>query len=306
MSASDPEESVPETDPDADIDGDSTAAEQTREAQAELERLRVENERLRREYDRSRKVEYGRTAVGLAVVGVAALVGAIAFPVVREVLLIVGSIGLFAAVLTRFLMPEQFLPIDVAEGVYNGVAESRRGLIGELGLTGDPAYISTEEGSIRLFVPQYDETPLPDPEDVRSAFVVSERDGQRGVTFTPTGAALFREFKRTLQEPLADRPSEVAFQLSEGLSGGLELVDPGDIDVEAATTSVTVELSDPPFGDASRIDHPLVSFVGVGLATALKASVTVADIRVDDDRATVTYTWETETVASGPTETGEE
>jgi len=90
------------------------------------------------------------------------------------------------------------------------------------------------------------------------------------------------------------------------LSGGLELVDPGDVDVEAATASVTVELSDPPFGDASRIDHPLVSFVGVGLATALKASVTVADIRVDDDRATVTYTWETETVASGPTETGEE
>jgi hypothetical protein len=258
-----------------------------------VQRLRAENERLRREYQRSRRVEYDRTAAGLAVLGVVGVAAGAALPIVREVLLVLGGIGLFAAVLTRFLAPEQFVPLDVAEGLYDATAETRADLVAELELAGDPRYVPTTEG-VRLFVPRRDGASLPEAEALRSTLVVPD-DSRRGVAFSPAGETLFDEFRWTLDGSLGESPGAVAARLADGLTEGLELVERASVDVDAAGRRVSMRLSGVPFGSVDRFDHPVVSFVGVGLATGLDTTVSVADARLDEDDALVAYTWDAAT-----------
>jgi hypothetical protein len=293
MSESDPDEAEPPAD-DRDS-GERTGADRL-ESRDEMARLRAENERLRNEYDRTRCVQYRQTAVGLAGVGGVALVAGALFPTAREVFVVLGGIGFFAAVLTWLITPERFLPADIAEGVYDAVHTSRRDLVTELDLADELVYVPLVEGDIvRLFVPQYEGMPLPEDALLREALVVPDRGDERGVTFTPTGTTLYREFAHSLKEPLADDPLNAALQLADGISDGLEVVDRSAIDVEVTFKEdrLSIELIDPPFGDADRFDHPVVSFVGIGLANATQRPVHVADVVVSDERSLVTYSWET-------------
>jgi hypothetical protein len=292
MSEADGQRGVSDGQPDIRFDEEGMTSAETLQDTAELERLRVENERLREEYRRARRVEYGRTALGLGLVGVLAVGAGVVFPTAREVLLIIGAIGLFSAVLTRFVTPGQFLPVGVAEGVYDAVDESRGALVAELGLDGSARYVPLDEGStVRLFVPQNDQVPLPSAEDLRSTLVVSQDTSRRGVAFTPTGRTLFREFEDTLQGALSETPRSAAQELAEGLTDGLELVDSADVEVDTDGRRVSLRLRDVPFGAVDRIDHPVVSFVGVGLATGLGTAVSVADARRDESEAVVSYVW---------------
>jgi hypothetical protein len=292
MSEADGQREASDSQPDVRFDEEGMASAETLRDTAELERLQVENERLREEYHRARRVEYGRTALGLGVVGILAVGAGVLFPSAREVLLIIGAIGLFSAVLTRFVTPGQFLPVDVAEGVYDAVDESRAALVAELGLGGDSRYVPLDDGStVRLFVPKSDEVPLPDDEDLRSTLVVSQDTPRRGVAFTPTGRTLFREFEDTLQGELSETPRSAAQELAEGLTDGLELVDSVDVEVDTDSRRVSLRLRDVPFGAVDRVDHPVVSFVGVGLATGLGTPISVADARRDESEAVVSYVW---------------
>jgi hypothetical protein len=280
--------------PDISLDEPMSERDQVAMASERVQQLRAENGRLRREYQHAKRVEYGRTAIGLAAVGVVAVGGAALFPSVREVLLIIGSIGLFAAVLTRFLTPERFLPVDVAEGIYDSVDETRGALVAELELVGDPRYVPTEGPGVRLYVPQREAAALPESADLQSTLVVPEDDDRRGVAFSPSGKTLFREFRRTLSGSLGETPRSAARQLAEGASEGLELVDSAKVEVDTAGQRVTMRLSGVPFGAVDRMDHPVVSFVGVGLATGLGTAVSVADARRDGDESLVTFTWDGE------------
>ncbi|WP_318568711.1 hypothetical protein [Salinigranum marinum] len=280
--------------PDISLDEPVSERDQMAMASERVQQLRAENGRLRREYQHAKRVEYGRTAIGLAAVGVVAVGGAALFPSVREVLLIIGSIGLFSAVLTRFLTPERFLPVDVAEGIYDSVDETRGALVAELELVGDAQYVPTEGPGVRLYVPQREAASLPDSADLQSTLVVPEDDDRRGVAFSPSGKTLFREFRRTLSGSLGDTPRSAARQLAEGASEGLELVDSANVEVDTAGQRVTMRLSGVPFGAVDRMDHPIVSFVGVGLATGLQTAVSVADARRDGDESVVTFTWDGE------------
>jgi hypothetical protein len=292
MSEADGQREASDSQPDVRFDEEGMASAETLRDTAELERLQVENERLREEYHRARRVEYGRTALGLGVVGILAVGAGVLFPSAREALLIIGAIGLFSAVLTRFVTPGQFLPVDVAEGVYDAVDESRAALVAELGLGGDSRYVPLDDGStVRLFVPKSDEVPLPDDEDLRSTLVVSQDTPRRGVAFTPTGRTLFREFEDTLQGELSETPRSAAQELAEGLTDGLELVDSVDVEVDTDSRRVSLRLRDVPFGAVDRVDHPVVSFVGVGLATGLGTPISVADARRDESEAVVSYVW---------------
>jgi hypothetical protein len=292
MSEADGQREASDSQPDVRFDEEGMASAETLRDTAELERLQVENERLREEYHRARRVEYGRTALGLGVVGILAVGAGVLFPSAREALLIIGAIGLFSAVLTRFVTPGQFLPVDVAEGVYDAVDESRGALVAELGLSGSARYVPLDEGStVRLFVPQNDQVPLPSAGDLRSTLVVSQDTPRRGVAFTPTGRTLFREFEDTLQGELSETPRSAAQELAEGLTDGLELVDSVDVEVDTDSRRVSLRLRDVPFGAVDRVDHPVVSFVGVGLATGLGTPISVADARRDESEAVVSYVW---------------
>jgi hypothetical protein len=277
---------------DIQFDDDGTVSSEGLEDAAELERLQVENERLRRRYRQVHRVGYGRTALGLGLVGLLAIGAAVLFPSAREVLLIIGAIGLFSAVLTRFITPGQFLPVDIAEGVFDAVDESRGSLVAELGLRGNTRYVPLDDGTtVRLFVPQNDEVPLPSADDLRSTLVVPQDAPRRGVAFTPTGRTLFREFESALQGTLSETPRSAAQELAEGLTDGLELVDRADVEVDTGGRRVSLRFRGVPFGSVDRMDHPVVSFVGVGLATALQTPVSVADAHRDNGEAVVSYVW---------------
>jgi hypothetical protein len=251
---------------------------------AQLDLLQEENRRLRREYARARQQSYRRTALGLALVGIVAAGAGVLFPGARTVLFALGATGLFGALLTYYLTPERFISVSVGEAVYSALATNGTALRDDLGLA-DSVYIPRgASDDVRLFAPQADtddETALPDDADLEPGFVIT--DTTRGLALVPTGDALFDEFERSLTGPLADAPSALAEQLSDGLVEQFELVDGTDVD--ASHKRVTVGISGSAYGDVGRFDHPVASFLAAGFArgfeVATTAEVTEADGRAD-------------------------
>ena len=251
------------------------------EQSAQLELLAEENRRLRAEYTRARQSQYRRTAIGLAATGVCALLGGLLFPDSREVLVAFGATGLFGAVLTYVLTPEQFVAANVGERVYAASAANGAAIATELGLQDDRIYVPDDNGDTALYIPLSSDYDLPTTAD--GPFVL-EADS-RGLRFEPTGATLFEEVQRTLTGELATTPGPLVTQLCEALTEQFELADSATPDVDAATGRVTVAITNSSFGDVDRFDHPIASLLAVGLATGLgrsiELSVTAGDERSD-------------------------
>src|SRR5699024_5189946 len=119
--------------------GDERSTESS-ELAAQIDVLREENQRLREEYARARRTQYRRTALALAAVGLLATLGGVALPDSRTVLFALGGTGLFAAALTRYLTPEQFISASVGEGIYGSLAATEAALVAELGLQDERLY----------------------------------------------------------------------------------------------------------------------------------------------------------------------
>jgi len=259
----------------------------------ELARLETENERLRAEYARSRQAQYRQTAVALGAVGVLAAVGAVLFAGARTVLFALAGTGIFLGILTYYLAPEQFLPAAVGRDVYGAMAATHEKMVSELGLSDDRVYIPTPEGGVRLYVPQRSAGALPEGEAVEEAFVVF--DGGRGLSLRPTGEGLYGEFERALSGDLAATPAETGSQLTDALVEQFELV--ASVEQSASGSAeegqLTVGVVDSAYGPLDRFDHPIVSFLGVGLARALGTPVAVTVARDGNDRvdAVVTCRW---------------
>lgn len=264
-----------------------TSTEATPDDQAaafdEFDELRARNallaerlDQLRAEYTRARQSAYRRTAVGFFLVGLLALGGGFAFPGSRTVLFALGGTGVFVGLLTVFLTPERFLAADVGEGVYAAHAATGEALTAELGLSDDRVYVptSTPDDPVRLYVPQRSTDALVDDEALRSVFVVSD-DDRRGLSLTPTGGALFAEFERVLVGDLGTVPDELAGQLVDGLREGFELVEAASWELDADATQLTFGLSGCAYGSLQRFDHPIVSFLAVGVARGLDEPVRV-------------------------------
>lgn len=274
------------------------AAPEAAELRARIDLLAAENRRLRREYARARRSQYRRSALGLFVVGAVALAGAALFPVTRDVLLVVGSIGVFAAVLTFYLTPERFVPASVGGGVYEARAETGAALVAALGLTATRVYVPTGDGADAeqpawLFVPQHQEYEIPPVDALERPFVVTDDERRRGVSLAPTGGALFTEFSRALSGPLAETPRPLSDQLADALVEQFELVESIGVEVDTEGKRITVAVSGSTYGDVDRFDHPVVSFLGVGMAVGLDRPV-VTDVAAGDDRSDhlVTVRWE--------------
>ncbi len=278
--------------PEADSAEDHSVAD----LRAHLELLEAENRQLREEFVRARQSRYRRTALGLALLGGIAVVGGVVFPAARPVLFSLGATGLFGALLTYYLTPERFLAAGVAEGVYDAVARTGGAIVSELGLQDDRLYVPLDRPDRRaaLFVPQHADDTIPDADALDATFVVTEEERSRGVAFAPTGDALFREFERSLAGPLADEPARVAEQLADGLREDVELAESVRVE-EVGEDALVVALSGSAIDDVTRFDHPVVSFLGVGLAVGLDHAVSI-EVHADTDRADVLVrcSWETD------------
>jgi hypothetical protein len=257
--------------PDADVETEDAA-----ELAARIELLEAENRRLREEYARARRSNYRRTAFGMGAIGAVALLGALAFPANATVLVSLAAIGFFGALLTYYLTPERFVAATVGEGVYAATAENGDAIVGELGLSERRRYLPREAATreATLYVPQDGDDPLPDADALDSTFVVGE-DGARGLALRPVGGALFTEFERALAGPLAGEPGPLADQLADGLTAEFELADAVVPDLEESGSGCAFGIDGSAFGAVDRFDHPIASFLAVGLAVGLDQPVDV-------------------------------
>lgn len=258
---------------------------------AELERLREQNRRLRAEYDAILRRGYRRSALGMAALGALALGGATVFPTQATVLIALGGTGLFAGVLTYYLTPERFVAVSVGERINRAHTRTVAELIDELGLSGERWYVPTPDQPeyARLFVPQ--QADVEPPSSVTDTLVVSEDPDGRGLAVIPTGDGLYDHFVETVTgEPAAD-PAVVARQLSDAIVESFELADATGVDADREGGRVVVQISGPVYGDLTDPDHPIISLLGVGIATSVggPVRVEVADDDWSDGLVVVEY-----------------
>lgn len=267
------------------VESDLSRPERT----GQLEVLREENRRLRAEYRRATQTTYRRTATALLLTGLVALAGAAGLPSVREPLVVVGSIGAFGGILTWYLTPERVLAASVSDGLYDAHANTLSALLDELGLRDDRIYVARED-AVRLFVPMHAAYTVPD--DLSQLFVVTEDESERGVALPPTGTMLYGEFDRAVAGgELGSTPSRV---LADGLVEQFELADAVETTVDREGGRATFELAGVAIDGLDRLDHPAVSFFGVGLARATDGPVTLDSVQQTDPGWTVSYTWDAE------------
>lgn len=269
-------------------------------SQARLDVLEEENRRLRRLVSESRRASYRRVALGLATIGILAIGGALAFPDARTVLFALAGTGLFAAVLTYYISPERFIAADTGERVYRGFAASTDALTAQLELTDTTIYLpAADRWRVRLFIPQSAAFDLPAPAALDEPLITSP-DSQRGLAVIPTGATLFEPFEQALDGTVADTPSELLPDLAEALEQQFELVETTDVEYAVADGRVSVAVDTAVWTPIDRFDHPVVSFLAVGLVIGLETPVETTVIgrgeTAADNTVTVTLEWNPETV----------
>jgi hypothetical protein len=282
----------------------ATEADESRaDLAAQVELLAEENRRLRDEYVRARQNAHRRTALGLFAVGALALAGALAVPDSRTVLLALGGTGVFAGILTYFLTPQQFVAAEVGERVYAAFAATGAELVAELGLQDDRVYApvrTTDEGfaDVRLFVPSRSDFLVPNHDRLKSLFVVTGQERERGVSLSPTGGGLYREFESSMVDDLAERPADLADQLADALVEGFELAESATMDADPDGGRVTVEVAGSVYDRVDRFDHPVASLVAVGMAANLDVPVAVEVTTVESGPADyfVTCEWDPDAV----------
>lgn len=276
----DPESAAPDEAP-----ADETPTRE--DLQARVDVLEAENDRLRELYEQSRRVTYRLTAFALAGVGLLGIVGAAVFPDVRSVLLVLGAIGLFGGVLTAYLTPEQFVAADLAERVYEALADNEADVVADLGLSSERVYVPHDE-TATLFVPQDDADPLPSMADIEGPLVVT--DETKGLALEPTGATLFDEFERTLAGPLAESPAELAAQVTDALVETFEFVRATEVDVDADDGRLTVGVWESTYQEG--FDTPPASIVAVAMAVGLDTPVRAEITPGDDETFVLTCRWD--------------
>ncbi|WP_336339220.1 hypothetical protein [Haloarcula brevis] len=263
--------------------------------EAELEVLREENRRLRDRYAHAKRATFRRTAVGFFAVGGLSLAAAVLFPALQTVFVAFGGTGVFAGLVTFYLTPERFVAASVGDAVFDTLADVEQRLVTELELQTEAVYVPTASrpgANARLFVPQHVEYEVPDASRLGELFVTGDVQAEQGISLPPTGDRLYTEFERTVSTEPDDDPRAVATQLAGALAEQFELVDDTTVETDGENGTASVAVDNPAFGDMHRLDHPVVSLLAVGFATALDRPVTV-ETR-DDDRfdGVVTVSWD--------------
>jgi hypothetical protein len=258
------------------------AAEAGAEREARIELLEEQNRRLREEYARAQRSQYRRTALGMGVIGVFGFVGGFVFPGYATVFFSFGGIGVFAAVLTYFLTPEQFLPASIGSVVYESMAANQASLVDNLGLSDARVYVPVgADGSVRIYVPQMEEFTIPDLEHLTDGVLVVPTSSERGLSLRPTGGPLTDEFTRLFDGPLPNEVAPLSAAISDALVEQFELVEMAT--PESSADDVVIGLQGVAFSQLDRFDHPVCSFVATTTAVALGQPCTVS-VSDGDDR----------------------
>jgi hypothetical protein len=233
-------------------------------AAAEVEVLQEENQRLREQFQQAKQTTYRRTVLAFLGIGVLALGGAALFPDERTLLAAFGGTGLFAAILTYFITPEEFHAASVSEQIYTASARNGQALVSELGLQDHRIYVPVGEKDVRLYCPAHREFMLPDAHALRSTFVVTDDQRERGLALSPTGGGLYSDVEMRTGET-AELES-VAAQLADAIVEQFELAHTVSVDVVPASKEARFEITGSSCGQIQSFDQPIVSLLATGIA----------------------------------------
>lgn len=275
MSVNDPRSEPPDEEQTVDETEARQDDEELREREelaARVKTLEAENERLRNAVAAMQRRRYRYTALGLAVVGSVALLGAALFPPLQTVLVALGGTGLFGALLTYFLTPERFVAASVGERIYGTLADNEAAIVDDLDLRGDPVVVpaSGPAAPARVFVPQLPDAEPPQGEGLAAPFVTGS---ENGLAVEPTGAALYE----VLMDAVGSMPNDagsIAALTADALVEQFELVDATNVDAEEEGR-VTMAVDGSAYGPVDRFDHPVASLLATTLSVELETPVTV-------------------------------
>jgi hypothetical protein len=258
---------------------------------AELGLLTEENRRLRASSDRDRRRSFRRAAIAVGLLGVVAAAAGVVIPTEATVLFALAGVGLFTAALTYFLTPESVITAPVSERVYAALAHSGDAVRADLGLHDASVYLPVDPDDapagaapVRLFVPQHDEYDTPLPDEAARAFVVSDDDRRRGVSFVPTGATLLSAFEAGDESVHRLNLADYVARVADTLVDGFELVAYAAAELDSEAGVLTVGIRRSALGPVDRFDHPVGSFVAAALARRLDVPVTLETTPADDGR----------------------
>jgi hypothetical protein len=274
---------------------ETDAAESSREELlTQLELLAEENQRLRASYTQAKQTQYQRTAAGLNLIGLVAIIGGFVVQSASTVLFILGGIGLFGGVLTYYITPEQFVSADVGRDIYTTLAGNEAAIVSELGLSDTRLYVPASNDTVRLFIPQHKSDSLPEVAMLEQTVVVPSDETPRGLAFDPSGERLFDAFEDALTGSLATAPKSLAEQLSDAVVEQFELAETVTTELDDDNQQVIIAVNGSVYGPLDRFDHPIPSVFATGLAQGLDAPVSVGISEATGDRAEyiVTCRWD--------------
>jgi hypothetical protein len=268
----------------------------------QIEPRKEENQRLHREHESLTRTDGSRwstvTLGILLVASVGALAGSFLYPAEQTLLLSLGGAGLFVGLLAVAMRPDRS---GLHESVFGVVSRNNTGLVAELGLQDMHVYVPSETDPPGfLFVPQQTDFVPPSDDDRGPVSVDVEPDRASGLTLYPTGGPLFRRFEAMQDGAVPTDSGQLAGQLCEALEDGFELAGTAHPVVDGFEGRATVTFAGTAYGPVDRFDHPVRSFVGVGLAVGLERPVTVESISQSerDEGLDVVYRWSPETASA--------
>lgn len=231
---------------------------------------------------------YRRAAQGLGAVGLLAAAAGVAVPDAREVLFALAVTGFFGSVLAYASSSERFVPLAVAEGVYDATATNEAAIVDALAGSTERVYAPTGDRSqVVLYVPPEADHEIPD--GIAAPWTAG--DARPGIALVPTGAELYRRFQRRLTGDLEGSVTALAVALAEGLVEVLGLARAAHAEVDPHGGRATVTVRESAYGDVDRFDHPIASFLAVGFARELDRPVRL-EVRSDGSDWLVTCSWD--------------
>ncbi|UTF52077.1 hypothetical protein [Natronosalvus rutilus] len=221
------------------------------------------------------------TIAGFVAIGVFCFAAGFVVSAGREVLFSLGGIGLFASVLTYGVTGTRSIEARDGAEVYKTCATNLEAITATFGSNTERIYVPNPDGvesEARLFVPAAVDGGVQDA----AGFSIVD-SGERGLVLEPTGATLFREFERALDEPVATSPELLVEQLTDSLKRRFEFVTDADATVRPDERVVTITISGSVFGPLDQFDHPVASFLAVGLAVGLDRRISFEATALSND-----------------------
>ncbi|MFC7238351.1 hypothetical protein ACFQS4_08980 [Saliphagus sp. GCM10025317] len=221
------------------------------------------------------------TIAGFVAIGVFCFAVGFVVSAGREVLFSLGGIGLFASILTYGVTGTRSIEARDGAEVYETCATNLEAITTTFGSSTERIYVPNPDGAesgARLFVPAAVDGGVQDA----AGFSIVDSE-ERGLVLEPTGETLFREFERELDEPVASSPELLTEQLTDSLKHRFEFVTDADATVRPDEGVVTITISGNVFGPPDQFDHPVASFLAVGLAVGLDRRISFEATALSDD-----------------------